>query len=244
MISTRNFPPSRCFSLCGLFSSGTCEDTSSLILQQLTILNHQLSEQLAEQRAFHCSMLGMMDRQIEVLEQLSSFTRSQQEARATMIASATPATTTTKAAAAGTSALVPDMSDDWLNRRVQEVLTRMQRRNAAQVPSLETLRTSPKPPTPPEPCLSKPSTSGEPEPAQGQPSWTATLPEITIKQEPCSGPAEADAVDSGAGGSIKEALATGTDVDTSGPAKDSQPEGQPPLSSPGEGALVNGLLDS
>ncbi|XP_041730559.1 uncharacterized protein LOC121562325 [Coregonus clupeaformis] len=52
---------------------GTCEDTSTLILQQLTILNHQLGEQLAEQRAFHCSMLGMMDRQIEVLEQLSNF---------------------------------------------------------------------------------------------------------------------------------------------------------------------------
>ncbi|XP_018620669.1 uncharacterized protein LOC108942083 isoform X2 [Scleropages formosus] len=55
--------------------SGTCEDTSSLILQQLTILNHQLEEQLAEQRAFHCSMLGLMDRQIEVLQQLSNTTR-------------------------------------------------------------------------------------------------------------------------------------------------------------------------
>ncbi|KAJ7990359.1 hypothetical protein DPEC_G00299480 [Dallia pectoralis] len=53
--------------------TGNCEDTSTLILQQLTILNHQLGEQLAEQRAFHCSMLGMMDRQIEVLEQLSNF---------------------------------------------------------------------------------------------------------------------------------------------------------------------------
>ncbi|KAL4648464.1 hypothetical protein GN956_G6702 [Arapaima gigas] len=55
--------------------SGTCEDTSSLILQQLTILNHQLEEQLAEQRAFHCSMLGLMDRQIEVLQQLSNSAR-------------------------------------------------------------------------------------------------------------------------------------------------------------------------
>ncbi|XP_030633692.1 uncharacterized protein LOC115814867 isoform X2 [Chanos chanos] len=60
------------------FQAATCEDTTSLILQQLTILNHQLSEQLAEQRAFHCSMLGMMDRQIEVLEQLSNFTRAHQ----------------------------------------------------------------------------------------------------------------------------------------------------------------------
>ncbi|XP_036392467.1 protein phosphatase 1 regulatory subunit 37 [Megalops cyprinoides] len=56
-------------------SPGTCEDISSLILQQLTILNHQLGEQLAEQRAFHCSMLGLMDRQIEVLQQLSNSTR-------------------------------------------------------------------------------------------------------------------------------------------------------------------------
>ncbi|KAL0972872.1 hypothetical protein UPYG_G00195880 [Umbra pygmaea] len=53
--------------------TGKCEDTSTLILQQLSILNHQLGEQLAEQRAFHCSMLGMMDRQIEVLEQLSNY---------------------------------------------------------------------------------------------------------------------------------------------------------------------------
>lgn len=59
-------------------SSGTSEETSSLILQQLTILNHRLGEQLAEQRAFHCSMLGMMDRQIQVLEQLSNFTRNHQ----------------------------------------------------------------------------------------------------------------------------------------------------------------------
>ncbi|KAG9340544.1 hypothetical protein JZ751_021366 [Albula glossodonta] len=57
-------------------SPGTCEDMSSLILQQLTILNHQLGEQLAEQRAFHCSMLGLMDRQIEVLQQLSNSTRA------------------------------------------------------------------------------------------------------------------------------------------------------------------------
>ncbi|XP_067307916.1 uncharacterized protein si:ch211-116o3.5 isoform X2 [Pseudorasbora parva] len=57
---------------------GTSEETSSLILQQLTILNHRLGEQLAEQRAFHCSMLGMMDRQIQVLEQLSIFTRNHQ----------------------------------------------------------------------------------------------------------------------------------------------------------------------
>ncbi|XP_066560067.1 uncharacterized protein LOC136749557 [Amia ocellicauda] len=56
-------------------SPGPCEDTSSLILQQLTILNHRLGEQLAEQRAFHCSMLGLMDRQIEVLQQLSNSTR-------------------------------------------------------------------------------------------------------------------------------------------------------------------------
>ncbi|XP_066542644.1 uncharacterized protein si:ch211-116o3.5 [Hoplias malabaricus] len=56
--------------------SGTSDDFCRLILEQLTILNHQLEEQLAEQRAFHCSMLGMMDRQIEVLEQLSSFTQS------------------------------------------------------------------------------------------------------------------------------------------------------------------------
>ncbi|XP_061074051.1 SWI/SNF complex subunit SMARCC2 [Conger conger] len=55
--------------------TGVCEDISSLILQQLTILNHQLGEQLAEQRAFHCSMLGLMDRQIEVLQQLSNSTR-------------------------------------------------------------------------------------------------------------------------------------------------------------------------
>ncbi len=59
-------------------SAGTSEETSSLILQQLTILNHRLGEQLAEQRAFHCSMLGMMDRQIQVLEQLSNFTRNHQ----------------------------------------------------------------------------------------------------------------------------------------------------------------------
>ncbi|XP_051717209.1 uncharacterized protein si:ch211-116o3.5 [Ctenopharyngodon idella] len=58
---------------------GTSEETSSLILQQLTILNHRLGEQLAEQRAFHCSMLGMMDRQIQVLEQLSNFTRNHQQ---------------------------------------------------------------------------------------------------------------------------------------------------------------------
>ncbi|KAL0174044.1 hypothetical protein M9458_030012 [Cirrhinus mrigala] len=64
---------SRCF-----ISAGTSEETSSLILQQLTILNHRLGEQLAEQRAFHCSMLGMMDRQIQVLEQLSNFTRNHQ----------------------------------------------------------------------------------------------------------------------------------------------------------------------
>ncbi|KAJ8369412.1 hypothetical protein SKAU_G00094400 [Synaphobranchus kaupii] len=57
-------------------SPGVCEDISSLILQQLTILNHQLGEQLAEQRAFHCSMLGLMDRQIEVLQQLSNSTRA------------------------------------------------------------------------------------------------------------------------------------------------------------------------
>lgn len=55
---------------------GVCDDISSLILQQLTILNHQLGEQLAEQRAFHCSMLGLMDRQIEVLQQLSNSTRA------------------------------------------------------------------------------------------------------------------------------------------------------------------------
>ncbi|KAJ8280922.1 hypothetical protein GJAV_G00061050 [Gymnothorax javanicus] len=55
---------------------GVCEDISTLILQQLTILNHQLGEQLAEQRAFHCSMLGLMDRQIEVLQQLSNSTRA------------------------------------------------------------------------------------------------------------------------------------------------------------------------
>ncbi|XP_048837707.1 uncharacterized protein si:ch211-116o3.5 [Brienomyrus brachyistius] len=55
--------------------SGGFEDTSSLILQQLTILNHQLGEQLAEQKAFHCSMLGLMDRQIEVLQQLSKSAR-------------------------------------------------------------------------------------------------------------------------------------------------------------------------
>ncbi|XP_042595149.1 uncharacterized protein LOC109084005 [Cyprinus carpio] len=60
------------------FPAGTSEETSSLILQQLTILNHRLGEQLAEQRAFHCSMLGMMDRQIQVLEQLSNFTRNHQ----------------------------------------------------------------------------------------------------------------------------------------------------------------------
>ncbi|XP_076831829.1 uncharacterized protein LOC143477191 [Brachyhypopomus gauderio] len=58
--------------------AGTSEDTCSLILQQLTILNQQLEEQLAEQKAFHCSMLGMMDRQIEVLEQLSSLTHNHQ----------------------------------------------------------------------------------------------------------------------------------------------------------------------
>ncbi|XP_064157116.1 uncharacterized protein si:ch211-116o3.5 [Anguilla rostrata] len=57
-------------------SPGVCDDISSLILQQLTILNHQLGEQLAEQRAFHCSMLGLMDRQIEVLQQLSNSTRT------------------------------------------------------------------------------------------------------------------------------------------------------------------------
>lgn len=57
---------------------GTSVETSSLILQQLTILNHRLGEQLAEQRAFHCSMLGMMDRQIQVLEHLSNFTRNHQ----------------------------------------------------------------------------------------------------------------------------------------------------------------------
>ncbi|KAG9264851.1 hypothetical protein AMEX_G21186 [Astyanax mexicanus] len=57
-------------------TAGSSEDVCSLILQQLTFLNHQLEEQLAEQRAFHCSMLGMMDRQIEVLEQLSSFTQN------------------------------------------------------------------------------------------------------------------------------------------------------------------------
>nr|XP_055052011.1 uncharacterized protein si:ch211-116o3.5 isoform X2 [Misgurnus anguillicaudatus] len=57
---------------------GTSQDTSSLILQQLTVLNHQLGEQLAEQKAFHCTMLGMMDRQIQVLEQLSNFTRNHQ----------------------------------------------------------------------------------------------------------------------------------------------------------------------
>ncbi|XP_048017369.1 uncharacterized protein si:ch211-116o3.5 isoform X3 [Megalobrama amblycephala] len=61
------------------FPAGTSEETSSLILQQLTILNHRLGEQLAEQRAFHCSMLGMMDRQIQVLEQLSNFTRNHQQ---------------------------------------------------------------------------------------------------------------------------------------------------------------------
>ncbi|XP_016431691.1 uncharacterized protein LOC107758471 isoform X1 [Sinocyclocheilus rhinocerous] len=60
------------------FPAGTSEETSTLILQQLTILNHRLGEQLAEQRAFHCSMLGMMDRQIQVLEQLSNFTRNHQ----------------------------------------------------------------------------------------------------------------------------------------------------------------------
>lgn len=65
---------SSCFIL-----AGTSEETSSLILQQLTILNHRLGEQLAEQRAFHCSMLGMMDRQIQVLEQLSNFTRNHQQ---------------------------------------------------------------------------------------------------------------------------------------------------------------------
>lgn len=177
-------------------------------------------------------MLGMMDRQIEVLEQLSSFTRSQQEAKATITrANAGGATT------AGTSAIVSDMSDDWLNRRIQEVLTRMQRRNAVQAPSLESL------PTPPPSCLSKPSTSEELEPAPGQPSWTVTLPETTIKQEPCTGPTDADAVDSGAGG-IEEALVISADVNTPGPAKDSQPERQPPPSSPREDALVNGLLDS
>lgn len=60
------------------FPAGTSEDTSSLILQQLTILNHRLGEQLAEQKAFHCTMLGMMDRQIQVLEHLSNFTRNHQ----------------------------------------------------------------------------------------------------------------------------------------------------------------------
>ncbi|XP_015196484.1 uncharacterized protein [Lepisosteus oculatus] len=60
---------------CPRASPGTCEDISTLILQQLTILNHRLGEQLAEQRAFHCSMLGLMDRQIEVLQQLSNATR-------------------------------------------------------------------------------------------------------------------------------------------------------------------------
>ncbi|TRY89411.1 hypothetical protein DNTS_010814 [Danionella cerebrum] len=58
--------------------TGSSQETSSLILQQLTILNHRLGEQLAEQRAFHCSMLGMMDRQIQVLEQLSKITCNHQ----------------------------------------------------------------------------------------------------------------------------------------------------------------------
>ncbi|KAK6487700.1 hypothetical protein HHUSO_G8953 [Huso huso] len=57
-------------------SLGGAEDTSTLILRQLTLLNHQLEEQMAEQRAFHCSVLGMLDRQIQVLQQLSSNTRT------------------------------------------------------------------------------------------------------------------------------------------------------------------------
>lgn len=183
-------------------------------------------------------MLGMMDRQIEVLEQLSSFTRSQQEAKATITRANASATS-----AAGTSAIVSDMSDDWLNRRIQEVLTRMQRRNAVQAPPLETLPTSPMTPIPPALHLSKSSTSEELKPTLGQPSWTVTLPELTVKQEPCSGPTEADAVESGAGG-IKEALVTSADVNTPGPTKDSQPERQPPPSSRRQDALVNGLLDS
>ncbi|XP_041092173.1 uncharacterized protein LOC121304829 [Polyodon spathula] len=54
---------------------GGAEDANTLILQQLTLLNQQLEEQMAEQRAFHCSVLGMLDRQIEVLQQLSNNTR-------------------------------------------------------------------------------------------------------------------------------------------------------------------------
>ncbi|XP_031429810.2 uncharacterized protein LOC105909759 isoform X2 [Clupea harengus] len=178
---------------------GTCEDTSSLILQQLTILNHQLSEQLAEQRAFHCSMLGMMDRQIEVLEQLSSFTRSQQEAKA--------ANTTVTATA--TVSNVTD--DDCLSRRVHDVLLRMEKRNVGQPLSLE---------TPPTPCLSKPSPSAE-HPAP--PSWTVSLLESSTRQE-SSGLADTDSE----AGPKEEALVASADVDTPGLAKDSQPERQSP----------------
>ncbi|XP_062408214.1 uncharacterized protein si:ch211-116o3.5 isoform X2 [Sardina pilchardus] len=226
---------------------GTCEDTSSLILQQLTILNHQLSEQLAEQRAFHCSMLGMMDRQIEVLEQLSSVTRSQQEAKAASAnASATASATVTPAAA---NASPSDVSDECLSRRVHEVLLRMQRRDAEQV-------LSPAPPPPSSSsCLSRPFPSAEPEPAPEPapaptptptpPSWAVSLLETSIKQEPSPDPADTDsAADSGAAGAEEEAeaLAANADVDTPGRAEDSQPERQP--SSPRKGALVNGLLDS
>ncbi|XP_076138944.1 uncharacterized protein LOC143122044 isoform X2 [Alosa pseudoharengus] len=215
---------------------GTCEDTSSLILQQLTILNHQLSEQLAEQRAFHCSMLGMMDRQIEVLELLSSVTRSQQEAK---VASANASANITPAAA---NASLSDVSEDCLSRRVHEVLLRMQRRDAEQALS---------PATPPSSRLSKSIPSAEPEPelepapTSAPSSWTVSLLETSIKQEPSPDPADTDsAVDSGAAGAKEEAeaLADKADVDTPGLAEDSQLERQP--SSPRKATLVNGLLDS
>ncbi|XP_067102876.1 uncharacterized protein si:ch211-116o3.5 [Osmerus mordax] len=54
--------------------AGTCEDSPSLVLQQLSMLNQQVALQRAEQRAFHCSLLGLLDRQTHLLEQLSNNT--------------------------------------------------------------------------------------------------------------------------------------------------------------------------
>ncbi|XP_028816935.1 uncharacterized protein LOC114768810 isoform X2 [Denticeps clupeoides] len=110
---------------------GTCEDTSRLILHQLTILNHQLSEQLAEQRSFHCSMLGMMDRQIEVLEQLSNFTRVHQPKPDSM-----------------------DTSDSSINQKVHDALVHILKsmghaQAQALQPCLSKTPPSPSNPTPP-----------------------------------------------------------------------------------------------
>lgn len=230
---------------------GPCEDTSSLILQQLTILNHQLSEQLAEQRAFHCSMLGMMDRQIEVLEQLSAFTSSHQGAQTPRVTSPSNITTaanvtsvaTTPITNAATIAAAVAAFDNSNSRVGQHTLVpQRQQDKEGHPPTPETLASAPL-----TPCLSNSSS------AAAHQLSLLTLPPIVA---PLALPVSPQAAETDSETSVQAdededdkeeeeeevKLDGGTDADTDGLAKDSQLEGQPTC--PKNAAQVNGLLDS